>query len=139
MTARDCMSSDLKLVAADLSVWSALAIMGAQDVRHLLVVDGDRLVGVLSNRDYRKILEWTRPDGTIKNVHGVTVSRIMTPANRLVTVDPEAPLLDIARLIATRKIGCVPVVAESGRPVGILTQKDVMAALIELLEGANGP
>lgn len=42
--------------------------------------------------------------------------------------------LGIARLIITKKIGAVPVVDGSGRPVGLLTQKDVLAAVLELAE-----
>jgi CBS domain-containing protein len=61
----------------------------------------------------------------------------MTPVDRVVTVPPETPLLDIARLIVRRKIGCVPVVTDAARPCGILGQKDVMRALITLAMGAD--
>lgn len=87
---------------------------------------------MISNRDFRKILEWTRPDGTLTGLRDVVVARIMTPVDRVVTVPPETPLLDIARLIVRRKIGCVPVVTDAARHCGILTQKDVIRALITL-------
>lgn len=137
MTARDWMSTAPRSVPPMLSVWAALAIMREEDIRHLLVVDQGRLVGVLSNRDFRKILEWTRPDGTLTGLRDVVVARIMTPVDRVVTVPPEASLLDVARLIIRRKIGCVPVVTDAARPCGILTQKDVMRALITLAMAAD--
>lgn len=132
------MSRNFKSVPLTLSVWAALAMMRQEDIRHLLVMDGERLVGVISNRDYRRILERAGPGGDVRGIFDVTVSEIMTPGRALVTVRPDTPILDVARLIATRKIGCLPVVDASGRPVGLLTQKDVMTALLELL-AAGGP
>lgn len=57
----------------------------------------------------------------------------MTPQDQLVTAHPDTPMLDVAKLIVTRKVGCIPVVDSRNRPVGILTQKDVMVALVEML------
>jgi acetoin utilization protein AcuB len=133
ITAEDRMTKEPRSVPPDLNVWAALATMREEGIRHLLVTEHEALVGVVSNRDYRKILERAHPDGTVRNVFQITVSSIMTPADRVVTVRPETSLLDVAHLIVTRKIGCVPVVDDQNRPVGILTQKDVMAALLELL------
>lgn len=132
MTARECMTTDLKTVPPDLNVWSALAIMNQGDIRHLLVMDNDRLVGVLSNRDYRRILEQARPDGSVQHIRDYSVGQIMTRKEHLVTVGPDTPLLAVAERIVSRRIGCVPVVDSSDRPIGMLTQKDVMAALINL-------
>ncbi|HLC42555.1 MAG TPA: CBS domain-containing protein [Methylomirabilota bacterium] len=126
------MTTDLRVVSPDLNVWSALAIMNQGDIRHLLVMDGDRLVGVLSNRDYRRILEQARPDGSVQHIRDYSVRQIMTRKEHVVTVGPDTPLLDVAELIVSRRIGCVPVVDNLDRPVGILTQKDVMAALIDV-------
>jgi len=134
MTARECMTTDLKTVPPDLNVWSALAIMNQGDIRHLLVMDNDRLVGVLSNRDYRRILEQERPDGSVQHIRDYSVGQIMTRKEHLVTVGPDTPLLAVAERIVSRRIGCVPVVDSSDRPIGMLTQKDVMAALINLCQ-----
>lgn len=116
-----------------MSVWSALAIMRQEDIRHLLVLDGERLVGVVSNRDYRRILERARPDGSVQHVPDLRVTEIMTPEDQLVTARPDTPMLDVAKLITARKVGCIPVLDARDRPIGILTQKDVLAALVDLL------
>jgi CBS domain-containing protein len=59
------------------------------------------------------------------------VREIMTDWGQVVTVTPDTTLLDCADLIVTRKIGCLPVLDGQGRAVGILTQKDVMAGLLD--------
>ena len=130
LTAKDNMTSPPNTVAPDLGVWSALAIMRDQDIRHLLVADGDRLAGVLSNRDYRKLLLPLRPDGSVRDVDKSRVREIMTDWGQVVTVTPDMTLLDCADLIVRRKVGCLPVLDGQGRAVGILTQKDVMAGLL---------
>lgn len=133
MMARDRMSRTVRAVLPDLSVWSALSMMRQEEIRHLLVIDGERLVGVISNRDYRRVLERARPDGSVHGLADLRVSEIMTPGGQLVTARPDTPILEVARLIVTRKVGCIPVLDAQDRPVGILTQKDVMAALVELI------
>lgn len=133
MNAQDRMSRDLRSVPPSLSVWSALAIMRQEDIRHLLVMEGERLVGVVSNRDYRRILERARPDGSVQHVPDLRVTEIMTPEDQLVTARPDTPMLDVAKLITARKVGCIPVLDARDRPIGILTQKDVLAALVDLL------
>ncbi len=133
MTAQDRMSRGVRSVPRDSSVWSALAIMRQEGIRHLLVKEGERLVGVLSNRDYRKILEQAGPDGSVHRIRAFTVAQIMTAQEQLVTARAETPILDVAKLIVARNVGCIPVLDARNQPIGILTQKDVMAALVDLL------
>jgi acetoin utilization protein AcuB len=127
------MTRDMWRVPSDLSVWSALAVMREHDIRHLLIVDDDVLAGVLSNRDYRRLLDRMEPDGSIRGLDEVRVSEIMTPAYRVVAVGAGTPLLDAVELIVRRGIGCLPVVDDQGHPVGLLTQKMLLASLGTLL------
>lgn len=131
MRARELMVANPRTVAEDLSAWAALAIMREEEIRHLPVVDGDRMVGILSNRDYRRILQRARPDGTVRGVFDVRVAEIMTPAHRVFVARPDATLRDLAHLIVSRKVGALPILDEGDRLVGIVTQKDVMAALLQ--------
>jgi CBS domain-containing protein len=129
--ARDVMTADPKTAGPRTIASAALAMMRQDDIRHLVVVD-DRgtLQGILSNRDYRRILERTDPQGTIRGVHEITVGDIMTPLAKLATAGSEPPILEVARLMVKRKVGCVPIVDDQRRPIGILTQKDVLQALV---------
>jgi len=133
MTAQERMSRDVRSVPPQLGVWAALSIMRQEGIRHLLVTDGERLVGVLSNRDYRKILEQAGPDGSVQHIPEFKVAQIMTPQDQLRTARPETPMLDVANSLYTRRVGCIPVLDARNQPIGILTQKDVMAALVDLL------
>ena len=81
------MTRDLRTAPASLVVWGALALMREHDIRHLLVMDGPRLAGVLSNRDFRKLLEHVDADGVIRRFRETPVADIMTPGARIVTAE----------------------------------------------------
>jgi CBS domain-containing protein len=132
MTAGELMVHETKSIEPGARALDALSMMRQSGIRHLLVVEAGRLVGVLSTRDFRKILEWARPDGQVPNVSVTSVAELMTPRERLVTGTPETPLVEVARHLADRKIGCLPILDASGRPVGILTTTDVIRALARL-------
>lgn len=129
MRARDIMDRETPTVTADTRLMVALSIMRTHDVRHLLVGDRDTLEGVVSNRDFRRVLDRTEPDGTLHGVWAIRIAEIMTPARDVVTADPDLPLREIAGLMVHRKVGCLPVL-EGGRVIGLLTEKDVLRALL---------
>jgi CBS-domain-containing membrane protein len=102
-------------------------IMSMGRIRHLPVLDGGKVVGVVSQRDlFRSALGAAlafgiqRPQELMKSVE---IRDVMSaPA---VTVAPGSSVQDAARTMAEKKIGCLPVV-ENGRLVGILTENDVL-------------
>jgi CBS domain-containing protein len=114
-------------VAPDSSIGVALARMRRAEVRHLLVVDADRLVGIVSNRDWCR----TEPGETPGGWDDQAVASIMTEDP--VTVAPETPVTVAARVLLERKIGCLPV-RDGERIVGIFTTSDALEALLSPLE-----
>ena len=129
-TVRDWMSREPVTVTSDSPIEHAIRLMRARGIRHLLVMDGERLAGIVSNRDVRRLLlggEQTIPPSA-------PVSRIMTEA--LVTVSPQTSLTVAARELLDRKIGALPVV-EGDRPMGILTKSDALEALLAWVEGTE--
>lgn len=102
-------------------------IMELGSVRHLPVVRRGELVGVVSQRDLLK--------ASLSNVmgipaeeqslflEGVRIEEVMSKPP--VSIDPDASVQSAARLMADRKIGCLPVL-EAGRLVGIITETDVL-------------
>jgi acetoin utilization protein AcuB len=130
MLARDVMRTDVKSVEADApAIKTALALMRQHDIRHLLVLRAGRLAGIVSNHDYRRVLDRADATGTIRNVHEITVGDIMTPVSDLVSGRPETPLLNIAQLMVLKNVSLVPIVNEGGRVVGVVSQKDVIREL----------
>lgn len=106
------------------SAHEALHLMDTHGIRHVVVVDGERLVGVLSWRDLVV-------SGVIE---GAELACAELLSGRPVhTVEPWAPMAVVAREMALHRIGCLPVV-EGARPVGIFTRTDVVEALRSWLE-----
>jgi acetoin utilization protein AcuB len=102
-------------------------VMREHRIRHLPVLDGGVLVGLVSQRDLHLI-------ETLKDVevHTVSVEEAMT--SEVYAVAPDAPLDQVAEAMATRKLGSV-VVMSGAHVVGIFTNVDACRALTELLRG----
>lgn len=104
------------------TVESAIQLMRKHSIRHLPVVDGDRLVGLVTESSLRPYLEPEKLKLPLKEV------MIINP----ITIDPNASIDEAARLIYKYKIGGLPVISQ-GRVVGIITVTDILEAFIELM------
>jgi acetoin utilization protein AcuB len=104
-------------------------------IRHLPVLEGRRLVGVISDRDLRAA---TPALGDLARAEALDRIRVADEMARdVATAGPEDPIEDAAMAMYERKIGCLPVV-DGEDLVGILTTSDVMRALVRLV-GAHKP
>jgi CBS domain-containing protein len=112
------MTSNPSNVETSSSVVEAARLMKSEDVGSIPVTEGDRLVGIVTDRDIaiRVVAEG-------KDVRSVTVGEIAS--KDLVTVDPQQDLDEALRLMAQHQVRRLPVVEEDGRLVGILAQADV--------------
>jgi CBS domain-containing protein len=96
-------------------------------VRHMPVVHGGKLVGVVSERDLLRAslsnLSEFGADQRRAFLHGVEIGQVMsTPP---IVIHPDASVEDAARVMAERKIGCLPVVDED-ELLGLITETDVL-------------
>jgi CBS domain-containing protein len=115
---REVMTSNPRTIEADKPVADAAKLMRDEDVGLAPVVDGDRLVGTLTDRDIaiRVVAEEKDPASTpVREVASTDV----------VTVDPEQDLDDALSLMAQHQVRRVPVVEQDGRLVGVVAQADV--------------
>lgn len=119
------MTRDVVTVSPAATVTAALETLDANNIRHLPVLDGGRLVGIVSDRDLRLALHGERTRET-------AVADVMTP--NPITASPLDPVEKAARALTDHRIGCVPVV-EAGEVVGILTASDLLRSFVELLAG----
>ncbi|HEY9450062.1 MAG TPA: CBS domain-containing protein [Gemmatimonadaceae bacterium] len=103
--------------------------MRRRSIRHLVVMDGSRLVGVLSERDLggRTGTEMRK---------GRTVGKLMTPS--VLSAQPETTVSEAADLMRERLIGCLPVM-DGDALAGIVTATDVFDALGIAATGSRGP
>ena len=109
-------------VPPDATVYTALEVMAERGVGALLVMDGDRLVGVVSERDYaRKVILLDRVSKS------TAVSDIMT--SDLHTVPPNASVPECMTLMTEQRIRHLPVL-DQGRVVGVISIGDVVKHVI---------
>jgi CBS domain-containing membrane protein len=127
---RDVMTADPTTLKRNDKLTLADDIMRLGRVRHLPVVDDDdqTVVGIVTQRDlFRDALAQALGYGRHaqrKLLDTLSVKDVM--ATEVVTASPEASLVEAAKILTERKIGCLPVV-ENGKLVGILTEGDFVA------------
>ncbi len=131
MILRDIMSVRLVTVEYDDVLATVKAIFDSAKFHHLLVVEHGRLHGVISDRDLLRALspyvgtlsETARDAATLnKRVHQIM-------SRDPVTLGPDAAVADAVRMLLSRDISCIPVVDAAGRPIGIVSWRDVLRAL----------
>jgi len=121
-------------VDADASALEAFERMWERGIRHLPVCDeARRVVGVLSIEDIRAALPFpvslrrTLEPGERDAAREWRVGEIMTHAPE--TLGPEQSLAEAAECMAEHRIGCLPIVDDDGRLIGLLSETDVLWAL----------
>jgi CBS domain-containing protein len=117
-TVTDIMSANPCAIDADKPVAYAAQMMKQEDVGLAPIVEGDRLVGALTDRDIV-----TRVVAEGKDPQSVKVRDVAS--TDLVTIDPQEDLDEALRLMASYQVRRLPVVEEDGRLVGVLAQADV--------------
>jgi CBS domain-containing protein len=115
---RDAMTQHPRTLAPDATIVEAARAMRDEDAGIMPVVEGDRLEGVITDRD---IVVRTVADG--KNPEEIRVRDVMS--ERLVTIDPDQDIDEAMRLMAEHQVRRLPVCEEDGRIVGVLAQADV--------------
>jgi CBS domain-containing membrane protein len=127
---RDVMTADVTTLKRNDKLTLADDIMYLGRIRHLPVLDddGSNLVGLVSQRDlFRGALARALGYGRHaqqKILDTLSVKEVMT--SDVITTSPDTLLVEAARVLTERKIGCLPVV-EDGRLVGIITEADFVA------------
>lgn len=136
MRVKKWMSAPVHRVARDTPVDDAFALMRKHSVRHLAVMDGDQLVGVVTDRNLRVPPRIGRPWSVAEAYivgRDLDVSSVMTTPP--ITVEPSDTTAYAARLMTDNRIGCLPVVSV-GKVVGMLTNTDLLAALAYAIDPA---
>ena len=132
MRVKDLINGPPITIAPDTPVLEARRVMQTRAIRHLLVVEHDRLVGIVTDRDIR--LNMPSPATTLSVwevnylLARLTVREVMTTT--VIVVEPDRSARDAATLLVTEKIGALPVV-DGERLVGIVTETDFLRAFVE--------
>ena len=126
MLVRDIMRSPVVAVPPETTLEDAYRTMREKAFRHLPVLEGERLVGVVTDRDLRLATSALAPSPFPA---GSSVAAVM--CREPLTANADDAVEDAARVMRERKIGCLPVV-DDGRVIGIITGIDLLDALIRM-------
>ncbi len=136
MKVKDVMVKEVATLDINDELSLANDIMRLGRIRHLPVVDGNRLAGIISERDlFRSSLAQALGYGSeatrdlMKKLH---IKDVMV--TKVVTVSPETELCEATRIMVDQKIGCLPVV-EGGRLVGLITETDILCQYLKECAG----
>lgn len=121
----------LVVIGHDATVADAWSLMRTRQVRHLPVLDADRLlIGILTDHDLRQVilgrLILEDPGKLPRTLAHLRINEVMSWA--VITVRPDADVRDAGRIMHEHKIGALPV-ADGGRVVGMLTATDIIEAV----------
>jgi acetoin utilization protein AcuB len=127
MYVKNCMTSDPVSIKPSEDINFAVHLLNRYGFKQLPVVKNELLVGIISDRDLRGVLD--QPNLPIESV--------MTPEPTSILED--ATVESAAQILRNRKINALPVLSKDGKLVGIITVTDIMDALIQMLRFHEEP
>jgi len=133
--AKDIMTENPVTSTELMSVAEALGLLYELDVRHLPVVRGRELVGIISDRDFNEFTGAAEDDviDAVESARSATVGNFMNTSP--VKVDPETNVRDVVELMLLHRVGAVPVAdLDTGDLLGIVSYVDLLRVLQETLE-----
>ena len=127
MLVKERMSPRFIIIGPDASLAEARSLLDQHRIRHLPVVEKGNPVGIITDRDIRSA-------ASASSLGQVKVGEIMT--RNLIMVTPDTQVQEAAKLMVTHRIGGLPVQKE-GKLVGIITETDLLNALVEIMDHAT--
>lgn len=133
----DLMTATPITVAPMTPMLEARQRMAQARIRHLIVVEDDRVVGIITDRDIRLNLPSPATSLSVWELNfllaSLTVRSVMTSS--VLVVESRRPIAEAARIMIDHKIGALPVV-DDGRLVGIVTESDFVRAMADGVHAA---
>ena len=118
----DVKGRDIWSIAPDVSVYDAMKLMADKEIGSLMVMEGTKLVGIISERDYaRKVILQGRSSRTTQ------VREIMT--SRVVYAQPNQNIEECMALVTEKRVRHLPVIDE-GQLVGVISIGDLVKSII---------
>ena len=140
MLVKNWMSKNVITIDANDTMQNALTLLREHSIRMLPVMKKNRLVGIVTDRDLKKA---SASDATLLDVHEllylltkIRVKDIMTKDP--ITLPPDYTVEETARVLLENKISGAPVLDQSGKVIGTITQTDLFKVLISLTGIGNG-
>jgi acetoin utilization protein AcuB len=128
------MSKPVVAIQPDMPIMDALKLMQEKNIRRAPVVKGEKLVGIVSDKD---LLNAAPSDATTLSIWEINyllakikVKDVMT--SKVLSVGERTPIEEAARIMADNKIGGLPVLTDD-KVVGIITETDLFKIFLELM------
>lgn len=132
MKVSDLMTTSPITVGPETPVLDARQLMIDKCFRHVLITEGPKLLGIVTDRDIRLNLPSPATSLSVWEINyllaQLTVASVMTES--LVTVSPRQDTREAALLMLDHKIGALPVV-DGGQLMGIITETDLLRAYVK--------
>lgn len=123
---RQIMSSSVITLSSGLPLSAAEDLFAQRRFRHIPIVDSDgKPEGIVSDRDILRIRAAIKQGAHERRVVGEIMSK------NVLTVTPDTPIRDAARVLIEEHIGCLPVVDSNNRIVGMVTRSDILRTLMK--------
>lgn len=130
MLVEQIMTRNVVTVTPETALTDALQLTRLRRIRHLPVVENERLVGIVSDRDMRDVCPSVLDPDWEAKVQGLRIEHCMK--RDVVTVEPWNFIEDAAAEMYRRKVSCLPVL-DQDRVVGILTERDILHTLLGMM------
>ena len=135
MLVKEIMTENPATATELMSVAEALGLLYELDVRHLPVVRGRELVGIISDRDLRAFSGATDDEAmeAVEGARSANVGNFMNTST--VKVDPETNVREVLELMLLHRVGAIPVAdLDTGDLLGIVSYIDLLRVLQDRLE-----
>ncbi|MDI3256497.1 MAG: acetoin utilization AcuB family protein [Kyrpidia sp.] len=130
MLVEHIMIRDVVTVTPDTPLTDALQLTRVRRIRHLPVMEGDRLVGIVSDRDMRDVCPSILDPIWEPKARRIRIEDCMK--HEVLTAQPWDFIEDAAADMYRGQVGCLPVI-DNGRLVGILTERDILHTLLNMM------
>ena len=151
MLVKDVMSKNVITISPEESISNAIDKMAKNNISGLIVVEDEKVVGVISESDVLKIFKSEFPElklssnislsifsliksgikiiREIKKIGKLKVKDLMS--KKVFFVKPEDTILEAARIMSKKDVRRLPVIDENGKLVGVISRTDILRALVK--------
>jgi acetoin utilization protein AcuB len=133
MFVSDWMTREVIIIGPDDYLSDAITLMKENEIKHLPVMKGGKIKGVISDRDIKEYSPSKATSLDIYELHyllaNTKVKEVMR--TKVVTAAPDMPVEEAAMIMLDGDIGCLPVLAD-GRLCGIISDKDIYHSLVDI-------
>jgi CBS domain-containing protein len=151
MLVKDVMSKNVITISPEESISDAIEKMAKNNISGLIVVDNNKVVGVISESDVLKVLGSEFPEikasanltfsillllesgvkmiREMKKIGKLKVKDVMS--KKVFFVKPEDTILEAARMMSKKDVRRLPVIDEDGKLVGVISRTDILRALVK--------